>query len=99
MKKRPKGNRYRNLTVRGDVIYYQKRVAGKRTRFSADTSDWDEAASVRDEYDQAKRGTQGRGSKPPLFSESAQRYLAEATTHLSRTPAEAESCFSAWAGV
>jgi len=85
MRKRPKGSRYRNLTTRGGVIYYQKRVDGQRVRFSTETSDWDEAAAVRDEYEQAKRATRGSRPRHLLFSDFAQRYLEEATAHLART--------------
>ena len=44
MKRKPSGPKYRNLTVRNGVIYYQRRAGGKRIRFSCNTDDWDEAA-------------------------------------------------------
>ena len=43
---RKKGRKYRNLTVRGRVIQYEREVEGKRLRFSTKTTDWDEAAAV-----------------------------------------------------
>ena len=36
MKSKPKGAKYRNLTARSGVIYYQRRVNGKRIRFSCE---------------------------------------------------------------
>ena len=46
MKRKPTGAKYRNLTVRKGVIYYQRRVGGKRVRSSCKTDDWQEAAAV-----------------------------------------------------
>ena len=48
MKRKPSGAKYRNLTARGGVIYYQRDVGGRRVRFSCQTDDWEVAASVRD---------------------------------------------------
>ena len=36
MRSKPKGAKYRNLTARSGVIYYQRRVNGKRIRFSCE---------------------------------------------------------------
>ena len=36
MRSKPKGAKYRNLTTRSGVIYYQRRVSGKRLRFSCE---------------------------------------------------------------
>ena len=46
MKSKPKGPKFRNLTARAGVIYYQRRVHGKRVRFSCQTDDWERAAAV-----------------------------------------------------
>ena len=46
MKRKPSSAKYRNLFARGGVIYYQRRVGGKRIRFSCKTDDWPEAAAV-----------------------------------------------------
>ncbi len=87
MTKRPKGRKYRNLTARGGVIYYERLVTGRRIRISTKTADWDEAASFRDLYEQTKR----IGSVPfyagevPTFAEFAKRYLKEDTAHLAET--------------
>ncbi len=54
MKSKPKGAKYRNLTARSGVIYYERKVDGRRIRFSTTTADWNEAASVRDLYEQRK---------------------------------------------
>ena len=43
MKPKPQGPKYRNLTARGTTIYYQRRVGGRRIRFSCNTNDWAEA--------------------------------------------------------
>ena len=39
MRAKPKGAKYRNLTARSGVIYYQRRVNGKRVRFSCETGE------------------------------------------------------------
>lgn len=87
MKRKPSGAKYRNLTARGGVIYYQRRVGGKRIRFSCDTDDWSEAAAVARLYEERK----GIGRLPfvsvevPTFREFAKRYLDEYTAHLAPT--------------
>ena len=63
MRKRPKGRKYRNLTARGGVIYYQRVVDQRRVRVSTKTDDWDEAAAVRDLYEERK----GIGSNVPFL--------------------------------
>jgi hypothetical protein len=87
MKSKPKGAKYRNLTARSGVIYYQREVGGRRIRFSTATTDWDQAAAVRDLYEQRK----GIGAaafstvEVPTFSEFSGRYLTEDTSHLAPT--------------
>ena len=44
MKRKPSGQKYRNLSARSGVIYYQRVVGGKRIRFSCETGEWNEAA-------------------------------------------------------
>jgi len=93
MRKRPKGEKYRNLYARGGAIYYE-RVTGKkddgkplRKKLSTKTTDWDVAASFRDLYEQ-KKGIGGGVlflADVPTFSEFAQRYLAEDIGHLADT--------------
>jgi integrase len=87
MKSKPKGAKYRHLVVRGGVIYYQREISGRRTRFSTATTDWDQAAAVRDFYEQRKGiGTAAFFSvEVPTFSEFSGRYLAEDTSHLAPT--------------
>ncbi len=55
MRKKPKGTKYRNLHRRGDTIYYERVVDGRRIRISTKESDWDFAAAVRDLYEKQKR--------------------------------------------
>ena len=87
MRSKPKGPKYRNLTARSGVIYYQRRVSGKRIRFSCETNDWDAAASVARLYEERK----GFGRLPhatvevPRLAEFAKRYLEEDTAHLAPT--------------
>ncbi len=87
MNRKPRGAKYRNLHLRGPKIYYQREIRGKRIRFSCETSDWNEAASIRDLYEEKK----GVGRLPsvtwdvPTFSAFAQRYLGEDTQHLAAT--------------
>ena len=88
MTKRPKSRKYRNLYRRdGGVIYYERVVSGRRIRLSCETTDWDEAASVRDLYEQKKQLGKGgiAHTEPPTFAEFARRYLAEDTDHLAPT--------------
>ncbi len=87
MKRKPSGPKYRNLFARSGVIYYQRRVGGKRIRFSCNTDDWQEAAAVARLYEERK----GIGRLPfatvevPTFREFAERYLEEDTGHLAET--------------
>ncbi len=87
MKSKPKGAKYRNLTARGGVIYYQRRANGKRIRFSCKTDDWGKAAAVAQLYEECK----GIGRLPfatvevPTFNDFAKRYLKEDTAHLAET--------------
>jgi len=93
VKKKPKGPRFRNLTARGRVIYYQRRVTFtvegaervQRYRFSCETDDWEVAAAMRDEFEARK----GIGKFPflsapdvPTLAGFADRYLDEDTEHL-----------------
>jgi integrase len=89
MKRRPQGAKYRNLTARGGVIYYERVVSGKRLRFSTATDDWNAAGAVRDLYEERKRiGTACPILESPRFLEAADRYLREATEHLSASTKE-----------
>ena len=54
MRKKPNGRKYRNLVSRGAVIYYERVTDGRRIRFSTETSDWDQAAAVRDLYEERR---------------------------------------------
>jgi len=87
MKAKPEGARYRNLTARGGMIYYQRLVGGQRVRFSCEASDWEAAASVRDLYE-ARKGI-GRVAAPvlevPRLRDFVKRYLEEDTGHLAAT--------------
>ena len=56
--RRPKGAKYKNLVARGNVIYYQRVVSGRRIRFSCRTDDWHAAAEVARLYEQ-KTGVGG----------------------------------------
>ena len=87
MKRKPSGQKYRNLTPRSGVIYYQRRVRGKRIRFSCETNDWDAASAVARLYEERK----GFGRLPyatvevPRLAEFATRYMEEDTAHLAET--------------
>jgi hypothetical protein len=87
VKRRPHSPRYRNLTARGGVVYYERLVGGRRRRFSCHTDDWDTAVAVRDLYEERM----GIGKVPfytgevPRFREFAVRYLDEDTSHLAPT--------------
>jgi integrase len=90
MKKKPTGQKGRNLTARGGVIYYHRVIDGRRIRFSCETDEWSAAARVRDLYE-AKKGI-GRVPAPilekaPRFHELAARYLKTAT-HLAESTRE-----------
>ena len=78
-RKRPKGARYRNLYLRGAAIYYERRVGDRRIKVSTKTSDWAEAAAVRDELERRKNlsGALPSLGAVPRFGEFAERYLAE----------------------
>ena len=87
MKRKPNAAKYRNLTARGGVIYYQRRVGQQRIRFTCKTDDWGEAAAVARLYEEKK----GIGRLPfatvevPRLREFAKRYLEEDTGHLALT--------------
>ncbi len=86
MRKKPSGQKYRNLYVRAGScsIYYQRRAGDVRVRFATKTDDWDHAAAVRDLYEQ-RRGIGGARIftvSVPRFGEAAERYLREAIGHL-----------------
>jgi len=87
MKRKPSSAKYRNLFARGGVIYYQRRVGGKRIRFSCKTDDWGKAAGVAQHYEEQK----GIGRLPfsavemLTFRDFAKRYLKEDTGHLAPT--------------
>jgi len=88
MKSRPRRFKYRNLSARGDSIYYERVWKGRRTCFSTKTNDWDEAAAVRDLWEERKGiGRLGVALRveAPLFAEFAKRYLEEDTAHLAPT--------------
>ena len=89
MKPKPKRERYRNLTARGDTIYYQRRVGQQRIRFSCETADWETAAQVRDLYEARKR----IGQAHPIlevrtFAQVAERYLKTARQYLAESSYE-----------
>jgi len=90
MTKKPRGAKYRNLTRRGGVIYYERVTHGQRFRISTKTNDWTEAASFRDLFE----AHEGIGRVPfltvevPRFADFAARYLAEATEDLAGTTRE-----------
>ena len=87
MRRKPKGTTYRNLSARSGAIYYERVWKGRRFCFSTKTTDWDQAAAVRDLYEERK----GIGQSlrilvdVPTFEEFARRYLAEDTHHLAPT--------------
>jgi integrase len=88
VKAKPPGPKYRNLTARGDVIYYERWIDGERYRFSCETSDWNAAAVTRDLYEQRRAEDRGEGAARgarPTFAEFAMRYLVEDTSHLAST--------------
>ena len=90
MKRKPPGPKYRNLTARSGVIYYQRRFSGRRVRFSCETNDWAAAAKVARLYEERK----GIGRHPyiivevPALRDFAARYLEEDTAHLATTTRE-----------
>jgi integrase len=88
MKSKPKGSKYRNLTARGEVIYFESETKGERTRFSLGTSDWNEAAAARDLYRERKAKRRIGVGEPPRFADLAERYLQDATRHLAASTRE-----------
>ncbi len=90
MKSKPASRKFRNLFARGGVIYYERVVEGERRRFSTKTADWNEAAEVRDLYEQrrAEGKAPARTVAAPKFADLAKRYLREATAHLAGTTRE-----------
>ena len=79
MKRKPKGAKFRNLTARGGVIYYERILDGRRIRFSCQTDDWDQAVAVRDYYEERRaqpRAGVASGALPS-FGDFARRYLEE----------------------
>ncbi|MEB2343180.1 MAG: tyrosine-type recombinase/integrase [Deltaproteobacteria bacterium] len=84
MKAKPKGAKYRNLTRRGAVVYFEAVLDGQRVRFSTEEADWDAAAAVRDAYLRKRAERAGREAAH-TFGALAERYLKEATGHLSGT--------------
>jgi len=87
MRKKPSGPKYRNLHARGASIYYERVIDGERIKFSCMTSDWAEAAAVRDLYELRRSESKGRSmaGTRPTFGDFAERYLKEATAHLAPT--------------
>jgi len=85
MTKKPKGAKYRNLTRRGSVVYFEAVLDGQRVRFSTEESDWNEAAAVRDTYLRRRAERQIEATKDRegiTFAALADRYLAEGMAHL-----------------
>lgn len=81
--KRPKGEKYRGLSFRGDVIYFEREVQGeRRVRVSTGCSSYAEAAAFRDEWLRRNRRRVVSSLDVPTFAEMAARYLAEDTAHL-----------------
>ena len=87
MKAKPKGAKYRNLTARDGVIYYQRRVGKRRIRFSCTTDDWETAAATARLYEE-KKGIGRPGFvivEAPTLRAFTKRYLDEDTAHLAET--------------
>lgn len=87
MRRKPRGRKYRNLYARGEVVWFEKLVNGRRTRRSCKTSDWDLAAAVRDEWERQTGASRLPVLAVPTFGELADRYL-EWTSHLAATTRE-----------
>ncbi|MHC4506059.1 MAG: hypothetical protein ACYTFI_22420, partial [Planctomycetota bacterium] len=87
MRKKPRGRKYRNLYARGEVIWFEKLVSGRRVRRSCKTGDWDLAAAVRDEWERQTGASRLPVLNMPTFGELADRYL-EWTKHLAATTQE-----------
>ncbi len=90
VRRKPVGAKYRNLFRRNGVIYYQRRIAGKRIKLSTKTDDWTEAAAFRDLYEQRKGigGSYFLAIEVPTLAEFSVRYLAEDVEHLAATTLE-----------
>lgn len=88
MKPKPPGPKFRNLSARAGVIYYESEAGGERVKFSTKTADWNEAAAVRDLWLLRRATAQPKRVGAPLFSEIAERYLREATRHLAPSTRE-----------
>lgn len=88
MKTKPIGPKFRNLSARGGVIYYESEAGGERVKFSTKTADWNEAAAVRDLWLLRRATEQPKRAGAPLFAEIAERYLREAAAHLSGSTRE-----------
>ena len=84
MRKKPRGRKYRNLYARGELIWFEKLVNGRRTRRSCRTSDWEVAAAVRDEWERQTGASRLPVLAVPTFGELVDRYL-EWMTHLAAT--------------
>ncbi len=95
MRKKPRGQKYRNLSARGRSIYYERIVDGHRIKFSCKTDDWDLAAAVRDEYEARKGINEGAQfvARMARFGDFAERYLAEDTALLAVTTAKDRSSY------
>jgi integrase len=87
MKKRPAGRKFRNLYARGGAIYFERVIGDRRIRFSTKTSNWEEAAATRDEYEQKKGLNTAHVLfiDPPTFESFSKRYTDEDTGHLADT--------------
>ena len=87
MKKRPAGDKSRNLYARGHVIYYESALRGRRRRYSMKTDDWETAAATRDVLEE-KLGVRRLPvfvGDMPRFATFAKRYLDEAIGDLAAT--------------
>jgi integrase len=77
MRKKPKGDRYRNLYRRGSLIFYGRVFPERRVRVSTKTSDWETAAEWRERYERDRERRNGAGVEveAPRFNEVADKYL------------------------
>ena len=88
MTKKPKGPKFKNLTRRGSIIYFEAVLDGQRVRFSTEETEWDRAAETRDAY-LRKREVRRLADRAGLtFAALAARYLAEGMGHLAGTTAD-----------
>jgi hypothetical protein len=87
MKAKPTGPRskvkYRNLVARDGVIYYRHKEAGKSTRVTLGTDDWDDAAPTRVDWLAMARRPDAHYK---LFNEAADEYLKVARPARTTTP-------------